>query len=68
MFCTMQVCWGQETEETDGEISRRGTMSSKEHEIPDIIVARLPKYLRALSVLQSKGETTNSKELGALLG
>ena len=39
-------------------------MSGKEHDIPDIIVARLPRYLRALSVLKEKGDTTNSKELG----
>ena len=43
-------------------------MSSKEHEIPDIIVARLPRYLRALSVLKAKKDTTNSKELGLMLG
>ena len=43
-------------------------MSSKEHEIPDIIVARLPRYLRALSVLKTKKDTTNSKELGLMLG
>ena len=43
-------------------------MSSKEHEIPDIIVARLPRYLRALSVLKEKKDTTNSKELGQMLG
>ena len=40
----------------------------KHQEIPDIIVARLPRYLRALSVLREKAETTNSKELGAFLG
>ena len=43
-------------------------MSSKKKEIPDIIVARLPKYLRVLSMLREKGETTNSKELGEYLG
>ena len=43
-------------------------MSSKKQEIPDIIVARLPKYLRVLSLLREKGETTNSKEIGELLG
>ena len=43
-------------------------MSSKEHEIPDIIVARLPRYLRALSVLKEEKDTTNSKELGQMLG
>ena len=43
-------------------------MSSKKQEIPDIIVARLPKYLRVLGLLREKGETTNSKEIGDLLG
>ena len=43
-------------------------MSGKEHEIPDIIVARLPRYLRALSVLKEEKDTTNSKELGQMLG
>ena len=43
-------------------------MSTERQEIPDIIVARLPRYLRALSVLREKGETTNSKELGDFLG
>ena len=43
-------------------------MNDRRNEIPDIIVARLPKYLRALSVLREKGETTNSKELGTYLG
>ena len=43
-------------------------MSGKEHEIPDIIVARLPRYLRALSVLKEGKDTTNSKELGQMLG
>ena len=43
-------------------------MSNSKQEIPDIIVARLPKYLRALSVLRKKSQTTNSKELGVFLG
>ncbi len=43
-------------------------MSGKEHEIPDIIVGRLPKYLRALSILRDNNETTNSQELGRILG
>ena len=43
-------------------------MSSKKQEIPDIIVARLPKYLRVLGLLREKGTTTNSKEIGELLG
>ncbi len=43
-------------------------MNTKFQTIPDIIVARLPRYLRALSILRQKGETTNSKELGTFLG
>lgn len=43
-------------------------MSNSKQEIPDIIVARLPRYLRALSVLRRKSQTTNSKELGDFLG
>lgn len=43
-------------------------MSISRQEIPDIIVARLPRYLRALSVLREKSQTTNSKELGNFLG
>ncbi len=43
-------------------------METKKKVIPDIIVARLPRYLRALGVLREKGETTNSNELGAFLG
>lgn len=43
-------------------------MTENNKGIPDIIVARLPRYLRALSVLREKSETTNSKELGAFLG
>jgi redox-sensing transcriptional repressor len=38
-------------------------------EIPDIIVGRLPRYLRALNSLAEKGyHTTSSQELGAHLG
>src|SRR5260221_4372492 len=38
-------------------------------EIPDIVISRLPDYLRALTRLQSEGqEKTSSKELGARLG
>ena len=43
-------------------------MTEKAHEIPDIIVARLPRYLRALSVLRENNVTTNSQELGVILG
>lgn len=38
-------------------------------EIPDIIVSRLPVYLRALQNMQSQGkQTTSSQELGERLG
>jgi len=38
-------------------------------EIPDIVISRLPVYLRALTRLQSEGQPiTSSKELGLLLG
>ena len=43
-------------------------MENKNNDIPDIIVARLPRYLRALNVLREKGNTTNSQELGNFLG
>ncbi len=43
-------------------------MEKNNKDIPDIIVARLPLYLRALNVLREKGSTTNSKELGDFLG
>lgn len=43
-------------------------MSTYKQEIPDIIVARLPRYLRALSVLRKDKQTTNSRELGDFLG
>ena len=37
--------------------------------IPDIVVSRLPVYLRALRHLQAQGvQTTSSKELGELVG
>jgi redox-sensing transcriptional repressor len=38
-------------------------------QIPDIIVSRLPVYLRALTYMQAKGaQTTSSKELGERIG
>jgi len=38
-------------------------------DIPDIVISRLPVYLRALSRLQTEGqEITSSKELGERLG
>lgn len=43
-------------------------MSTDKREIPDIIVARLPRYLRALGALREKNKTVNSQELGAFLG
>ena len=43
-------------------------MDSKHQDIPDIVISRLPRYLRALNVLHEKSDTTNSKELGSFLG
>jgi redox-sensing transcriptional repressor len=38
-------------------------------EIPDIIIGRLPVYLRALNHMQKEGKlTTSSQELGAVVG
>ncbi|MCB0021727.1 MAG: hypothetical protein KDD91_01710, partial [Caldilinea sp.] len=38
-------------------------------EIPDIVISRLPVYLRTLRLLDSQGaEVTSSQELGELLG
>ncbi len=38
-------------------------------DIPDIVISRLPVYLRALTRLQTEGKkVTSSKELGVLLG
>ncbi len=40
-----------------------------EGKVPDIIIGRLPLYLRALSRMQEAGkEVTSSQELGSLLG
>lgn len=40
-----------------------------DNEIPDIVVARLPRYLRTLQHLKSEGSrTTSSKELGEMMG
>jgi redox-sensing transcriptional repressor len=42
---------------------------TRKHEIPDIIVSRLPIYLRALQHMQTQGQqTTSSQELGERLG
>lgn len=40
------------------------------HDIPDIVIGRLPLYLRALSYLAAEGDknTTSSQELGERLG
>lgn len=43
-------------------------MDSKNQDISDIVVSRLPRYLRALNILREKSDTTNSKELGKFLG
>jgi len=37
-------------------------------EIPDIVVSRLPRYLRVLKNLRETKKNTNSTELGKLLG
>jgi redox-sensing transcriptional repressor len=37
-------------------------------DIPDIIIARLPRYLRVLNLLRESKKTTNSTELGEMLG
>ncbi|MFN3980465.1 MAG: winged-helix domain-containing protein, partial [Caldilinea sp.] len=38
-------------------------------EIPDIVISRLPIYLRTLRLLNAQGaEVTSSQELGQLLG
>ncbi len=44
-------------------------MAAREREIPDIVVGRLPVYLRALSRMAQEGQQiTSSKELGERLG
>ncbi|HPV05947.1 MAG TPA: winged-helix domain-containing protein, partial [Aggregatilineales bacterium] len=44
-------------------------MRRSDSEIPDIVVGRLPIYLRALIRLQQEGrEITSSQELGERLG
>ena len=44
-----------------------GAMSDKD--IPDIIVGRLPRYLRVLQFMAQNGQqTTSSQELGTRLG
>lgn len=44
------------------------TNKRKNIDIPDIVVGRLPRYLRVLKSLRETKKTTNSTELGALLG
>ena len=45
------------------------TTIASEAEIPDIVIGRLPIYLRTLRLLQTHGtEVTSSQELGDLLG
>lgn len=41
---------------------------NQRQDIPDIIVGRLPRYLRALTNMKNSKKTTNSIELGVLLG
>ncbi|HTX93137.1 MAG TPA: redox-sensing transcriptional repressor Rex [Anaerolineales bacterium] len=49
--------------------NRLGEQAMKKREIPDIIVSRLPIYLRALRHMQAQGRlTTSSQELGEQVG
>src|SRR5690349_13644615 len=51
------------------EFHRRGLLRMNAEKIPDIIIGRLPVYLRALQRLSDKGiYTTSSQELGAIVG
>lgn len=50
-------------------ISTNGLSESEQNEIPDIVIGRLPVYLRTLKMLLSQGQNvTSSQELGELLG
>lgn len=50
-------------------ISTNGLSESEQNEIPDIVIGRLPVYLRTLKMLLSQGQSvTSSQELGELLG
>lgn len=50
-------------------ISTNGLSESEQSEIPDIVIGRLPVYLRTLKMLLSQGQNvTSSQELGELLG
>lgn len=50
-------------------IRRRGLVGMSTEKIPDIIIGRLPIYLRALQQLSDRGiQTTSSQELGGIVG
>lgn len=54
---------------TDNPVDSSATDISVGDEIPDIVVGRLPIYLRTLRLLHSQGaEVTSSQELGVMLG
>ncbi len=49
--------------------SEDNQISEAVEEIPDIVIGRLPVYLRTLRLLNSQNaEVTSSQELGELLG
>ena len=53
----------------DRPATEAASPSPKKKEIPDIVIGRLPVYLRTLRMLASEGrEVTSSKELGVRLG
>jgi redox-sensing transcriptional repressor len=53
----------------NGVPAQSGVMDVDNIEIPDIVIGRLPVYLRTLKLLVSQGQNvTSSQELGELLG
>jgi len=63
--CTKFLFYGR----VNTEFHRRGLLRMNAEKIPDIIIGRLPVYLRALQRLSDKGiYTTSSQELGAIVG
>ena len=49
--------------------STKAPIKRSKNEIPDIVIGRLPVYLRTLNLLASEGrEVTSSQELGEHLG
>ncbi len=61
-----------ESDSTAGSIRRRGVRPSSKRTkdlIPDIVIGRLPVYLRTLNMLAEEGmDVTSSQELGERLG